>query len=561
MVAAREGVRSVSSTANFGFCYEQLVNIGTAYKRMDFVRPFDTIVIGSGIGGLTCAALLAKHAQERVLVLERHYTAGGFTHAFRRPGFEWDVGVHYIGDVSAPERPLRRMFDHLTDGRLAWADMGDVYDAIEVAGRRYEYVRGKEAFRARMKAYFPSESKAIDAYLRKVVAAAKWSRAFFTEKALPPALSRMVGGALRWPALRYARRTTAEVLDTLTHNEELKAVLTGQWGDYGLPPSESSFFIHALVAHHYLRGAAYPVGGAANIARNIVPVIEAQGGAVVVRAEVHELVLDSDRAVGVRMADGRILRARRLVSDAGVAITYGQLLPEEARQRFGLASPREHLRASLAHLSLYLGLDRTAAQLGLHKTNRWVYPGPDHDRSLRTFAADPTSSFPVIYLSFPSAKDPDFERRYPGRATIEAIVPASYALFERFQEALAGRPDPEYQVFKQMLSERLLKRVIELLPSIEGHVTHVELSTPLSTRRFTAHPHGEIYGLAHTPARFADRSLGPRTPIQGLYLAGADACCAGVVGAMQGGVLAASTILGRNLIPAMLAASGELESS
>ena len=70
-----------------------------SYKQLTLDPSWDAIVIGSGIGGLTAAALLSKHGGKRVLVLERHYTAGGYTHGFHRPGYEWDVGVHYIGDV------------------------------------------------------------------------------------------------------------------------------------------------------------------------------------------------------------------------------------------------------------------------------------------------------------------------------------------------------------------------------------------------------------------------------------------------------------------------------
>ena len=106
------------------------MRIGTSYKQhRDLAERWDAIVIGSGIGGLSAAATLAKIGNKRVLVLERHYTAGGFTHTFRRPGYEWDVGIHYIGGVSHPRGMTRRLFDFITDGELEWADMGDVYDA------------------------------------------------------------------------------------------------------------------------------------------------------------------------------------------------------------------------------------------------------------------------------------------------------------------------------------------------------------------------------------------------------------------------------------------------
>ncbi len=115
----------------------------------------------------------------------------------------------------------------------------------------------------------------------------------------------MAGRFLRAPFLRWASHTTLDVLRRFTQNEELIAVLTAQWGDYGLPPAQSSFGIHAIVAAHYFNGASYPVGGAERIAETIAPAIERNGGKVVVSADVQEIVVQNGNATGVRMADGR----------------------------------------------------------------------------------------------------------------------------------------------------------------------------------------------------------------------------------------------------------------
>ena len=134
--------------------------IGRSYKQHGRPDPgprgWDSIVIGSGLGGLTAASMLARHAGQRVLVLERHYTAGGFTHTFHRPGYEWDVGVHHVGDVHREGTLLRRAFDHLTDGQLGWASLGDVYDTIIVGDDRYPFVAGRERFRQTMHERFPN---------------------------------------------------------------------------------------------------------------------------------------------------------------------------------------------------------------------------------------------------------------------------------------------------------------------------------------------------------------------------------------------------------------------
>jgi all-trans-retinol 13,14-reductase len=523
--------------------------IGHSYKQHTVEGNFDAIVIGSGIGGLAAAAMLAKHGGQKVLVLERHYTAGGFTHVFRRPGYEWDAGVHYVGQVNDPNSHVRAAFDHVTEGRLRWSPMPDVYDRVEIAGRSYEFPSGRERFRARMKEYFPAESQAIDDYLAAVLATARAGNMYFAEKAIPAPLARLIGPLMRRRFLRYAGQTTAEVLKQFTSNQELAAVLTGQWGDYGLPPAQSSFGIHAIVAAHYLEGAGYPVGGASEIAAGIAPVIERAGGQILVGAEVSEILLDSHgRAIGVRMADGRELWARNVISDAGAHNTFAHLLPAGIASGLRVVKEIQRIPPSMAHACLYVGVKRDADEPDFDATNLWIHSGPNHDAGLARFMADPTAPFPVLFISFPSAKDPTFARRYPGRSTIEVVAPMPYEAFGRWEGTRWKRRGEDYDEFKQNLADRLLQEVERHVPSVRGRIDYSELSTPLSTRHFANYEHGEIYGLSGSPERFRARSLGARTGVRGLYLTGSDACSSGVSGALFGGVITASLILGRNLV-------------
>ena len=125
-----------------------------SYKQNpDVNKHYDTIIIGSGMGGLATAAILAKEGQ-KVLVLERHYTAGGFTHVFKRKGYEWDVGIHYIGEVQKNEKMIKKLFDYVTDGKLQWADMGDIYDRIFIGDKVYDLVKGVKNFKSKMLEYF-----------------------------------------------------------------------------------------------------------------------------------------------------------------------------------------------------------------------------------------------------------------------------------------------------------------------------------------------------------------------------------------------------------------------
>ena len=531
-----------------------MTRIGTSYKQHGLpAGPWDAIVIGSGLGGLTAAALLALHGQKRVLVLERHYTAGGFTHTFNRPGYEWDVGVHYVGDVHREGTLLRRLFDHLTDGALQWADMGEVYDKIVIGDDEYDFVAGREAWRRRMHEYFPRERGIIDAYLARLRETVRTTRRFFLEKVVPPQLS-LAGAPLRWPALREARKTVGEVMSSLGASPRLAGVLTAQYGDYGLPPAQASWLMHALLVGHYLGGGAYPVGGSSQIAATILPTIERAGGAVITSAEVSEILVERGRAVGVRLADGAAVRAPTVISAAGVSVTFGQLLPADVADSAGLRPDIPGVPPSYAHLSLYVGLKKSTAELGLSPANQWVYEHHDHDRAVARYQADPDAPLPLAYLSFPSAKDPDFARRHPGRATIEVIGLAPYDVFARWEGSSWKKRGADYDALKARLTDRLRAVLERRCPSVAGAIDIAELSTPLSTRHFVGHPHGEIYGLSHTSARFAARHLRPQTVIPGLYLTGVDICTAGVGGAALGGVLTASVLTRRNLLGAIVKA-------
>jgi all-trans-retinol 13,14-reductase len=518
------------------------------YKRFRDRSRFDAIVIGSGIGGLGAAALLAKAGGQRVLVLERHYTAGGFTHVFRRPGFEWDVGLHYVGQVHDRESRARALFDYLTDGRLEWQSMPEVYDRVVIGDLRFEYERGESRLRDGLKATFPSEARAVDRYFAIVRRCLRRMPLFFVEKVLPPLPSRLLGGALRAPFLSLASRTTASVLDEVGASPQLRAVLTAQWGDYGLPPKQSSFGIHALVTSHYFDGAAYPLGGASRIAESLIPTIEKAGGRIVVAAEVDGIMLNGDRAVGVRMSDGQEFRARRIVSDAGAAATLGHLLPSGAPGSVRAVWTRiAALQPSTAHLCLYVGVDSEKLKATLDGTNLWVHPDLDFDRNLARFEADTDAPFPFVFISFPSAKDATFASRHPGRETIEVITVMPFSYFARWSNTLWRHRGEEYDEIKSQLACRLLAALQRHVPAVDGAIATWELSTPLTTRHFANADQGQIYGLAHSPDRFLVRDLRPRTPIQGLFLTGQDVATCGVMGALSGAVTTASAMLGRNL--------------
>ncbi|AOS96090.1 Phytoene desaturase (lycopene-forming) [Microbulbifer aggregans] len=517
--------------------------IGRRYRSNRLDGPYDAIVIGSGIGGLTTAALLSA-AGKKVLVLEQHYTAGGFTHAYERNGYEWDVGVHYIGDVGAHPTMTRRLFDFLSGGQLQWAPMDSTYDRLCIGDNQYDLRAGRDEFIAGMLEHFPGEQKTLERYLDRVASVGKAMRILTLEKLLPGWFAPLLSAWKNWRLPAYLNKTTYEALRELTDNERLIAALTGQWGDNGMPPKEGSFIIHALIVKHYLYGGYYPIGGASQIAATIIPGIQSAGGEVFTYAEVDTILMEGNRACGVRMKDGTEITAPTVISNTGVFNTFEKLLPESAVEHAGYHRDLQSVKPSMAHLCLYIGLRKTAEELGLPKTNYWLYPSTDYSGDIRKFMGDPESEIPLVYISFPSAKDPTFIERYPDRATIEIVAPGPYEWFEQWEGKPWGKRGTDYDALKESYSQRLLEHLYRHFPQLRGQIDYYELSTPLSTRHFCFYEQGEIYGLDHTPGRFSQSWLRPKTRIKGLYLTGQDIMSCGVAGAMYGGVVAAQAVLG-----------------
>ena len=293
------------------------IRIGRRYRANRLSLPYDVLVIGSGIGGLTTAACLAKMGK-KVCVLEQHYTAGGFTHSYDRNGYEWDVGVHYIGDMGSPATMGRRLFDYITDGELKWEPMADHFDRIFLGSEHYDLVAGKAEYRDALVKAFPDEEQAIDTYLSYMREVKAGVRLHTLTKVLPGILASAVASYKARKVPPYFNATTREVLESLTSNQKLIAVLTGQWGDNGLPPAQSSFIIHSMIAQHYMYGGYYPIGGASRMAQTIIPVIQQAGGEVFTYASVEKILVGARGVTGVRMADGTDIHAPVVISNAGV---------------------------------------------------------------------------------------------------------------------------------------------------------------------------------------------------------------------------------------------------
>ncbi|HTM67971.1 MAG TPA: NAD(P)/FAD-dependent oxidoreductase [Candidatus Binatia bacterium] len=499
--------------------------------------PWDAIVIGSGIGGMVAAALLAKLGK-RVLILEQHYVPGGFTHTFARRGYRWDVGVHAVGEMTERGVP-GRMMSALTDGRLEWASLGPVYDSFQMPdGLRVDYPDNPRQFRENLLQAFPREKEAIDGYLRLAREASADLRAFYVSRALPRTLGAVVDRTFGRKARRHQETTVAEVISRLTADPRLRTMFASQWGYYGSTPSRASFSIQASVVTHFLWGGYYPVGGSERIARELLRTVAEAGGWTRIRADVRETLVEGGKAAGVRMADGEEIRAPLVISAIGAIPTVTKLLPEHVR-RASWTSEISRLRPGPAHVCLYLGFKGDVRAAGAGANNQWFYETWDPEDDAWHVAADtPAGSAPVLYVSFPSLKDPSHDPGPERRHTGEAVTFVPWDRFLPWREKRWMRRGEEYAGFKARLQEAMLEQLFRHLPGLRPMLDYAELSTPVSTDHFTRAAGGSIYGLESTPERFRCQWLRPRTPVPGLLMAGVDVGGPGVMGGAMGGILA-----------------------
>lgn len=499
-------------------------------------EKYDVIVIGSGMGGLTAASILARLKNKRVLVLEKHYVAGGQTHEFQRNQYSWDVGIHYIGAV-APGEQARLLLDLVTAKHVEWNRMPDVFDRLAFPDFTLDVHKDPRKFVANLIALFPNEEKAIHQYIRDLKSASNWYISNFLGK-IPDPVARMPFALKSIGKGELARMTTQAYMDESFCNDRLKAALTAQWIDYGLVPERSSFGLHALVVWGYSAksGAYFPEGGGRTLAQAAEKVIEMHGGRIQVDTEVTKILIKDGAAYGVKVCQsngwqGEFL-ADTIISNVGAELTFRDLIPTQYCQaeRAELAGFERGTSMSV----LYLGLKENPEKMGFKGENYWISENYDINSSADSLAEVIKGHASYGFISFPSLKNKQAHAH-----TAEICIPANPEFFD----AWIHRP-PEYYQAKDNITAAILAMVERHFPGFGKMIDYAELSTPVTMERYTSRPKGEPYGIPGTPARFGLKALKPKTPIKNLFLSGSDVCSLGIVGALHGGAAAAASILG-----------------
>lgn len=515
---------------------------------------YDVIVVGAGIGGLTAAATLANRGRQ-VLVLDMHYEMGGCATVFHRKGkdYEFDVGLHYIGDCGKDgliPRILRGA--GIDDGDIDFIEQDpEGFDTLCFPDYRFSIPRGYDRFRQKLLAEFPAERAGIERYFRFLQQV--WN--FMGIHSRPVSALWVLPRSMM--LLRHARSTVADFLDTCTSDPKLRAILTGQLGVYHQPPSRATMVGHAAVSNHFLQGSYYPSGGGQLFSDKLGEVVERNDGKILLRSKVERIVIERGRVVGVEFSNKhlgrRTVAAPAVIANADIKRSLLDLVDSRHLK------PRTVARTEAYEMSpamgiVYLGVEADLAGLGHCNTNYRIYPGLDYEHAYREVFAGRFPRDPHVFIGNATLKDPGNPALAPAgihNLQLMSVVPntpEAWGLTQAQVEDGSYRECPAYLEKKAWYAEQLIRAAARVIPELEGHIVYQEVSTPFSVTRFIGASGGTSYGIAFTPDHFLHRRPGAHTDVKGLYLCGASTRTGhGIFGAMTGGVEAAAAVAGRKV--------------
>jgi phytoene dehydrogenase-like protein len=477
---------------------------------------YDAVIIGSGLGGLSCAAAFARQGFKPI-VLEKHYKAGGYATAFERPGgFTFDASLH---STTVEEREgihnLIPGFPEIKD--VEFVPHPNLYRAIYPD---YDYrvpQKDLKSYITMLTGYFPEEKAGIEGLFQDMKGVAddisKLSRARGQVD--------MSSFPMDYPYLfKSSNQTWGQMMDARIKNPKLKALISALWGYFGLPPSKLASFYYALPLIGYLKsGGCYPIGRSQKISNTFVKFIEGHGGEVKLSTKVEKILIKEHTAYGVKAADGREYKAKVVVSNANAYDTFNTMMHEDDYLKEYLARMDDY-SVSLSAFQVFLGLKKNLiGELGIKDSEIFYATGYDTEGEYKAILdADIENSGLGVTLY-----DNVYEGYSPkGKNTINIIVLQGYKHWEKYEADYHKGKKAEYNAEKERMADILIKRTEEvLLPGLSKAIEIKEIGTPLTNARYTGNYRGAIYGWDQTLNNSGASRLPHTTPIKKLYLSGA----------------------------------------
>lgn len=531
-------------------------------------EKWDVIVIGSGLGGMTSAAYSAA-AGKKTLLIESYGVLGGCSHVFRRkPNWEFDVGVHYIGDCGEHGEVPTLLRGLGLDEKIKWLQLDPKgFDAIVGPDFELKIPTGWDHYLDNLIRAFPDEEKGIRRFV-KVVRRVGQALDIGRSLASPTDMMKMVtksGISSTWilaplPALFAACRLKPKTVLTLSV----------QCGALATSPMVMPVGMYAGLLRHYVgEGAWYPKGGGQMLSAGFAEVLMSNGGAIRTHTKAERILIENRKAVGVRLEDGEVINAKAIISNADIKRTYRDLVGYENLPK-RMIHRNENWKMSWPLINTFFGIEMDLTDTP--NSNYYVIPNWNAAKSysnLMSFdsrmvsgaskrnATDWATDFAInqpAFLQSSTRRDPSNFRSAPsGHAAIEVqtlapFTPRLWGINEKQIESGDYRDNSNYKEVKEIITSGLLERVEQVYLGAASKVRIAELGTPATQERFTLSSGGASFGLEARFSQFGPFRPGTNTVISGLYLAGCSTSWGpGTLGAMVSGVFAASAVVGRDL--------------
>ena len=462
----------------------------------------EIVVVGGGLSGLTAGALLAR-AGKRTLVVEAKDKAGGYAASIDDGGYRFEPAIHLAmgGNESGPFGPglIHQILDLLDVGDRCELLSVDPFYSVRFPGLIVEVAGGRDGYLASHVEHFPREEKGLERLV------GLWSDVYREELRWPirPRLLDWPTAPFRWPRLvRYMSATTDRVVDRFLKDPNSRAVhLALSPGYVGLPPSQASFLVWAVMMASYVEeGAFYCRGGFQSLADALSEGLIDHGGELILGRKVDRIEVEDDAATGVRLDDGRVIRADCVVATIDARETFGRLIdpgrvPDKWMRRVLSSS------VSISLFGLYLGTDLDVTAVNPPMENL-VMTNWDLEDEFRSEARGKPGD---VTVTIPTLADPGLAPEGHHQVVVQGTAPS----------------DPRI-VHQSQLAAHYVRLAEEVIPGLGGHITHALGADhgPDGPSTLPLHLMGPIYGWDNSPANSGPNRLPQKTPYRGLYLAG-----------------------------------------